>query len=140
MRRPDMVSWTESSRQHAYAELGVVLACVVAMACAVGITFGAGRPGRAASLVPSRTIVEVVVAPGDTLWTIARDHVGKEVDIRAAVNDIMARNRLSSAALRPGQVLMVEANVADDDYELLDQEWASHDETVATVGYAGYAR
>jgi len=137
MRRADVSSWRASSRAHANAEIGIVLACMVAMVCAVGITFGAGRPARVASSVPSREVVEVVVAPGDTLWSIARDHVGKEVDIRAAVSDIMARNHLSSATLRPGQVLMVQVDVvADGDGKRPDDDWASRDETVATAGYA----
>lgn len=98
--------------KRAPSEFGMFLACAIALACAVGITLGATRPERAASVGPALTTVEVVVTPGDTLWSIARRHVGKEVDLRAAVDDIIARNHLSSTTLRPGQVLVVEIDEA----------------------------
>ena len=101
--------------KRARSEFGMFLACAIALTCAVGITLGATWPERAASVGPALTTVEVVVAPGDTLWSIARRHVGKEVDLRAAVDDIIARNRLSSTTLQPGQVLVVEIDEASCD-------------------------
>lgn len=142
MRRANIELSRASSRTRATratVEIGVAIACVAAMVCAVGVTFGCGRLARVASSTPSREVrevVEVVVAPGDTLWSIAKRHVGKEVDIRAAVRDIMALNHLSSAVLRPGQVVMVRAEVvADGDIQRPSDDWALGDESVAAAGY-----
>jgi nucleoid-associated protein YgaU len=46
-----------------------------------------------------------VVAPGDTLWTIASDRYGG--DVREAIWRIRERNGLEDPDLRPGQVLML---------------------------------
>ncbi|NLG80833.1 MAG: LysM peptidoglycan-binding domain-containing protein [Firmicutes bacterium] len=114
MRGRGKVSQVELWKRARY-EFRVFLACAIALASAVGITIGATRAERAASGSLSPTTVEVVVAPGDTLWSIARRHVGKDVDLRVAVDDIIARNRLSSTTLRPGQVLVVEIDEASCD-------------------------
>lgn len=46
-----------------------------------------------------------VVRPGDTLWSIAERHVAG--DPREGVWEIEHRNRLPSAAIVPGQVLLL---------------------------------
>jgi LysM repeat protein len=48
----------------------------------------------------------VVVHPGDTLWSIARDAVPEE-DPRAVVDAIVDLNALDGVGLRPGQVLQL---------------------------------
>lgn len=48
----------------------------------------------------------VVVEPGDTLWSIARDVVG-ERDVREVVDVIQLLNGLDDAAIEPGQVLQL---------------------------------
>lgn len=50
---------------------------------------------------------EIVVQPGDTLWSIARIQVPDE-DPRDVVGIIKELNELSSAEIFPGQVLTVE--------------------------------
>lgn len=45
----------------------------------------------------------VVVAPGDSLWTIAQTHY--QGDPRTHIDAIMAANGLSSPSLTPGQSL-----------------------------------
>jgi len=45
------------------------------------------------------------VQPYDTLWTIATAHYGG--DVRDAVWQIQTTNRLSGAAIRPGEVLVL---------------------------------
>ncbi|MEW6228777.1 MAG: LysM peptidoglycan-binding domain-containing protein [Bacillota bacterium] len=72
-----------------------------------GFTFTVASP-RSGSVDPRYATVEVVVVSGDTLWSIARKHVSKEADLRAAVDDIMRLNDLPNSTLRPGQVLLVE--------------------------------
>jgi hypothetical protein len=48
----------------------------------------------------------VVVQPGDTLWSIAISLNG-DGDVRAVVDEIMELNGLNSAALVPGQTLLL---------------------------------
>lgn len=50
---------------------------------------------------------EVVVRPGDTLWTIAREYGPANRDIREVVDWIRVRNELGSRPIRPGEVLVV---------------------------------
>jgi nucleoid-associated protein YgaU len=49
-------------------------------------------------------VQSVVVQPGDTLWSIARDAAGTD-DVRQVVDQILDRNGLQSTVLVPGQVL-----------------------------------
>ncbi|MCR4403327.1 MAG: LysM peptidoglycan-binding domain-containing protein [Firmicutes bacterium] len=98
---------TAETRRPARAEVAILLTCAIVAAGALGIVLRAARPRGEAALARATHTVEVVVASGDTLWSIAREHVGRDVDLRAAVDDIVARNRLSSTILRPGQVLVV---------------------------------
>jgi len=48
----------------------------------------------------------VVVHPGDTLWSIARNTAPEE-DPRAVVDAIVDLNALDGVGLRPGQVLQL---------------------------------
>ena len=50
---------------------------------------------------------EIVVEPGDTLWSIARMHLPNE-DPRDVVGGIRKLNELTSAEIFPGQVLTIE--------------------------------
>jgi len=52
-------------------------------------------------------LIEVTVMPGDTLWGIAKDYSGPEVDLRVVVDNIMRENDLTDSIVRPGQVLKV---------------------------------
>lgn len=56
---------------------------------------------------PTVTVIQVVVEPGDTLWSIARTQVPGG-DPRDIVGNIREINQLSSAEIFPGQVLDVE--------------------------------
>lgn len=58
---------------------------------------------------PIRT--EVIVQPGDTLWSIARSQQPDE-DPRAVVAYIRELNQLQSAEIFPGQVLTLEIKQA----------------------------
>jgi hypothetical protein len=57
-------------------------------------------------------VIEVTVMPGDTLWGIARDYSGLEVDLRVVVDDIMRENNLTNSIVHPGQVLKLAVPVA----------------------------
>lgn len=47
------------------------------------------------------------VQPGDTVWRIARRLVGVSEDPRPAVDDLIRRNRLVNAVIRPGQLIVL---------------------------------
>ncbi|MGH2572240.1 MAG: LysM peptidoglycan-binding domain-containing protein [Actinomycetota bacterium] len=47
------------------------------------------------------------VQPGDTVWSIARRLVGATGDPRPAVDDLIRRNRLVNALVRPGQLIVL---------------------------------
>ncbi len=73
-------------------------------------------PGAAAGTSPLASAGQVVVAPGDSLWALARTHLAlgsSAADIATAVEAWHAANRdvigLDPDVLRPGQVLVVPA-------------------------------
>lgn len=51
----------------------------------------------------------VVVKEGDTLWGIAKDAVGEEVDVRDVVRHIILNNNLKDGVIHPGMTLKVKA-------------------------------
>ncbi|NLM42292.1 MAG: LysM peptidoglycan-binding domain-containing protein [Firmicutes bacterium] len=58
-------------------------------------------------IATERIYAEVIVQPGDTLWTIATSQMPTE-DPRDAVARIRELNQLQSAQIYPGQVLTLE--------------------------------
>jgi LysM repeat protein len=53
------------------------------------------------------TLVRVTVAPGDTLWALARRYGGPDCYLPKAVYQIRQANRLPDSRLVPGQVLWI---------------------------------
>ena len=51
----------------------------------------------------------VLVQEGDTLWGIAKDAVGEEVDVRDVVRHIILNNNLKDGVIHPGMTLKVKA-------------------------------
>ena len=49
------------------------------------------------------------VVSGDTLWGVAETVAGPDVDVRELVYDIKRLNKLDTALIHPGQVLVVPA-------------------------------
>jgi len=80
------------------------LAAAAALATAGLVLLGGVAYGGASS-GPQR----VTTRAGETLWSIAASHYGGD-DVQAKVAQIEAANRLSSPALRPGQVLVLPAS------------------------------
>lgn len=55
---------------------------------------------------PEEAYEEIIVAPGDTLWSIVRVHGGKG-DPRRMIDEIRRLNGLTDARLHPGQKLLL---------------------------------
>ncbi|CAB4687634.1 MAG: LysM peptidoglycan-binding domain-containing protein [Actinobacteria bacterium] len=64
----------------------------------------AGSSGAGNRAVSTLTYEEIIVLPGETLWSIAR-HVSTGADVRSVVDSIVELNHLDSAGLVAGQRL-----------------------------------
>ena len=69
---------------------------------ATGLLLASGRLAYGSGPM---TVEQVVVKPGDTVWTIAAAHYGG--DPRPHIEEIMAINRLGSPVLTPGETLLL---------------------------------
>ena len=61
---------------------------------------------KASNEASNSTTTQIVVAPGETLWTIAA-RVNPEIDPRAVIEDIKALNVIEGSEVYAGQVLLV---------------------------------
>ena len=50
---------------------------------------------------------EVYVRPGDTIWSIAKEHYGNDIDVREGIYMIKECTGIESSSLTVGQVLLV---------------------------------
>ena len=89
------------TRRGRLARTFVVLSLTVVMAAGFASQSGAGQVE--ASTAPSYEIV--VVAPGETLWSVAAAYASG--DVQGMVNDIREANNLSGFDLQAGQRLRV---------------------------------
>ena len=89
------------TRRGRLARTFVVLSLTVVMAAGFASQSGAGQVE--ASTAPSYEIV--VVAPGETLWSVAAAYTSG--DVQGMVNDIREANNLSGFDLQAGQRLRV---------------------------------
>jgi hypothetical protein len=92
------------SQRGRLARFLVVLSLTVVLGAGFAMNAGAGNS------VSHRGIsyVNVVVSPGETLWSIATAAAGSS-DVRAMVDEIMSANSLSVPDVAAGQVLRVPA-------------------------------
>ena len=77
-----------------------MIALVIALGLLVALALGAARSSSG-----SGAERRYVVRPGDTLWAIAAGRYSG--DPRRAIWEIEQRNRLSTAALVPGETLIL---------------------------------
>ena len=77
--------------------LAVVLASVFGLKAGAGTTDAVGAP---------TSFIEVTVAPGDTLWSLA-SRMASGSDVRAMVDEIASVNALASADLQAGQKVRI---------------------------------
>ena len=69
--------------------------------------FGIATSSAKATNETSNSVTtQIVVAPGETLWTIAA-RVNPEIDPRAVIEDIKALNVIEGSEVYAGQVLLV---------------------------------
>ena len=61
---------------------------------------------KASNETSNSATTQIVVAPGETLWTIAA-RVNPEIDPRAVIEDIKALNVIEGSQVYAGQVLLV---------------------------------
>ncbi len=85
----------------------VVLALLVVLAAAAGLV-ATGPVADAASASSGPVTAIVVVQPGDSVWSIARD-LDPAADPRAMVERIRELNGLDDAVVVPGQALVIPA-------------------------------
>lgn len=78
------------------------LLCV--LSASVFISLDKGRPTQAATVQSS---VVYTVKSGDTLWNIALHKTGATVGTEREVEHIMEANHMQSAAIYPGERLMI---------------------------------
>ena len=80
---------------------GIMLA--ISLISLFGIATASAKASNEAS---NSSTTQIVVAPGETLWTIAA-RVNPEIDPRAVIEDIKALNVISGSEVYAGQVLLV---------------------------------
>jgi len=80
---------------------------VTMLAISLVSLFGiATASAKASNEVSNSTNTQIVVAPGETLWTIAA-RVNPEIDPRAVIDQIMDLNVIEGSNVYAGQVLLV---------------------------------
>ena len=87
------------NRRGRLARTFVVLSLAVVLASVFGLRAGAGTTD---SVGAPTSFIEVTVAPGDTLWSLA-SRMAEGGDVRAMVDEIASVNALASADLQAGQ-------------------------------------
>jgi hypothetical protein len=96
------------SRQARLARFLVVLSLTVLLGAGFSMKAGAGG---SVTRSEKASFLTVVVAPGETLWTVASDALALTGggDVRSMVEEIMSVNSLKSPDVQAGQVLRVPA-------------------------------
>ena len=91
------------NRRGRLARTFVVLSLAVVLASIFGLKAGAGTTQ---SVGAPTSFIEVTVAPGDTLWSLA-SRMADGGDVRAMVDEISSVNSLSTAELKAGQKVRI---------------------------------
>ena len=91
------------NRRGRLARTFVVLSFAVVLASLFGLKAGAGTTDAVGA---PTSFIEVTVAPGDTLWSLAA-RMADGSDVRAMVDEISTVNSLESAELQAGQKVRI---------------------------------
>ena len=95
------------TRRGRLARFALVLSLIIVLGASFAMKAGAGS-----SLThTSHTYFTLVVAPGESLWSIATSAAGAagSKDVRAMVEELISINSLTTADLATGQVIRVPA-------------------------------
>lgn len=82
------------------------LIVAIAILGAGGLGMVGGR-AVAATEEPAQRTVEVIVAPGESLWTMAQRVAAPGEDLRDVVREIQRLNQMESVDLRSGDALLL---------------------------------
>ena len=88
--------------QKATLQLSVRLCLLLAAVCMVFLMIG----GSADAEAPT-SVIEYVVAPGDTLWEIAAGLTEPGGDVRPLISDIVELSGVENGIIFPGQILLL---------------------------------
>ena len=91
------------TRRGRLARTLLVLSLAVVLASVFGFNAGAGTTD---SVGAPTSFIEVTVAPGDTLWSLA-SRMTEGGDVRALVDEIASVNALASADVQAGQKVRI---------------------------------
>ena len=91
------------TRRGRLARALLVLSLAVVLASVFGFNAGAGTTD---SVGAPTSFIEVTVAPGDTLWSLA-SRMTEGGDVRALVDEIASVNALASADVQAGQKVRI---------------------------------
>ena len=91
------------TRRGRLARTLLVLSLAVVLASVFGLSAGAGTSD---SVGAPTSFIEVTVAPGDTLWSLAT-RMADGADVRAMVDEIASVNALASADIQAGQKVRI---------------------------------
>ena len=91
------------TRRGRLARTIVVLSLAVVMVAGFAATSGANQEAPVASATPSYSVV--VVAPGETLWSVAAAYASG--DVQGFINEIREINNLKGYDLQAGQKIRV---------------------------------
>jgi hypothetical protein len=106
-RRPAVCDPISPSLRLTRRGRGTLLVLILALVFCGGLVFGSKASGAdARPAAPATTLRTVVVQPGQSLWTIARDADPKG-DPRAMIDRIIAINALRGAGIAAGHRLLV---------------------------------
>ncbi|GEM_PF-764899 len=82
----------------------ILLLLVALSSCAIALYFSHETGGTAEGI---RYFEEVVVSPGDTLWTLAGPYRPAGMDIRNYVDMVAEINGVEHGIIQPGQLLVL---------------------------------
>ena len=95
------------TRRGRLARTLLVLSLAVVLASVFGLNAGANTSDQASGEKGAPTsFVQVTVAPGDTLWSLAT-RLADGGDVRALVDEIASVNSLATAEVQAGQKLRI---------------------------------
>lgn len=108
----DLPAGAANPRPQIYVLLRWVAAALIASAVllAIFLRFSSDYSHHA-QLVDSLSFEQITVQPGDSLWSLAREHAVKGISTDDLVGIMKARNGISDSLLQPGQSILVAGSV-----------------------------